>query len=302
MRPLLLALALALALATTTTLATAAPTTARQQTMFLDAIFTHARTAGPAGNQFGHQQLASGDLQNASGRLVGRFAFTCVWVKILSNDDANEHCSGWGHTGEGQINVAGPSRRSDPTHTWAITGGTSAYHGAHGTVIARDLGNSESLLTLTITPRPGTTLRTAVIPRPAANTLFRARANQLCTGAQAKLAALPPFPFSNFDPLHPDPKLLPKVGRFFTGPGDPRPILRALNEHLRALGRPPADTTAWTNLLAARTAALAVNTEQDNAALAANVQAFVKSVHDVDKTSRTVAVTSTIFGVGQCIL
>jgi hypothetical protein len=300
MRPLLLTLALALA--TTTTLATAAPTTTRQQTLFLDAIFTHARTAGPAGNQLGHLQIASGNLQDASGRSVGRFAFTCAWVKILSNDDANEHCSGWGRTADGQLDVAGPSRRSDPTHTWTITGGTSAYHNAHGTVIARDLGDSESLLALTVTPRHGITLRTGVIPRPAENIPFRAQANTLCTEAQARLAALPPFPFSNFDPLHPDPKLLPKVGRFFTGPGDPRPILRSLNTHLRALGPPAADMNAWTSVLAARTAALAVNNEQDNAALAANVQAFVKSVHDVDKTSRTVATTSTIFGVGQCIL
>jgi hypothetical protein len=168
-------------------------------------------------------------------------------------------------------------------------------------LIARDLGTSESLLTLTVTPRLGVTLRTAVISRPAANTLFRAQANKLCTAAQAKLAALPPFPFSNFEPLHPNPKQLPKVGRFFTGPGDPRPILRVLNAHLAALGRPPADATAWTGLLAARKTALAVNSEQDKAALAANVHAFVKSVHDVDKTSRTVAVTATIFGTSQCI-
>ena len=111
-----------------------------------------------------------------------------------------------------------------------------------------------------------------------------------------------PFPFSTFDPLHPDPSLLPAVGRFFTGPDDVRPTLLTLDAHLGALGQPPADAGAWRRVLAARTAALAVHDEQDQAALTADPPAFIKSVHDVERTFRAVAITATVFGVSQCVL
>jgi hypothetical protein len=269
--------------------------------MFLDAVFTKASTAGPTANTVGHLQIASGLLHDANGRSVGRFAFTCRWVQILANNDALEHCTGWAETREGRLDATGPSRQSDPTHQWTITGASGAYQGAHGTAVVRDLGDTEDLLTVTITPKLGTTLRAGVLALPAANNGFRAHADALCAATAKQLASLPRFPFFNFDPLHPDPKLLPKVGRFFTGPGDPRPLLRALNTHLHALGQPPADRNAWTHVLAAQAAGLAVRTEQDNAALAANAPAFVKSLQDIDRAYRQTAVTATVFGVSDCI-
>ena len=266
MRTLVLTVAVASVSAAT---AGAAIDSARTQTLFFDAAFMRIQAAGPPANNVGHLQIASGVLRDARGHAVGRFAFTCSWIATLPNDDAREHCSGWGQTAEGRLDVAGPSRRSDPTHTWAISGGSGSYGGGRGIVVARDLGERESLLLVTVKPRAGAVLHTGLVSRPAANDAFRGRADALCVAAAARLAALPSFPFSDFDPLRPDPKLLPKVGRFFTGPHDPRPILRALDTHLRALGRPPAETSAWVDVLAARTASLAINEEQDKAALAA---------------------------------
>jgi hypothetical protein len=279
----------------------ASAATPTQQTLFLDAVFTKASTAGPPANTVGHLQIASGGLRDDHGQNIGRFAFTCRWVQILANNDALEHCTGWAATREGRLAAAGPSRQSDLTHQWTITGTTGAYQGAHGTAIVRDLGTTESLLTVTITPKPGTKLHTGVLALPAANNGFRTHVNALCAAAGKQLAALPSFPFSNFDPLHPDPRLLPKVGRFFTGPGDPRPTLRALTAHLRALGQPPADRNAWTHLLAAQTAGIAVRTEQDTAALTANAPSFVKSLGEVDRAYRQTAVTATVFGASDCI-
>jgi hypothetical protein len=273
-----------------------------ETTLFFDAVATHATTAGGPPTTVGHKQIGSGILYDAAGRSVGRFSFTCVWVETLPNGDARERCSGWSSTADGRLNVAGPSRRSDATHTWAISSGAGRYRGASGAVVVRDLGPTETLVTVTITPRAGATLSTGVLMVARSNGRFRDRANAVCAAANRRLAALPRFPFSNFDPLHPDPKLLPKVGRFFTGPHDPRPILRALATDLRALGQPPADRAGWARVLAARAAALDINSEQDKAALAANVSAFIKSVHDVDTASRQVAITATIFGVPACIL
>ena len=141
-----------------------------------------------------------------------------------------------------------------------------------------------------------------VLARPSADHPFRARADALCASAATQLAALPPFPFSTFDALHPDPTLLPAVGRVFTGPHDPRPTLHALDAHLRALGQPPADRDAWRGVLAARAAALAVNDEQDQAALAADAPSFIKSVHAAARTFRAAAIAATVFGVGRCVL
>jgi hypothetical protein len=281
---------------------TAMASSAHPRTVLFDATFTAQRTAGPDTNHVGHKQIASGMLRNSTGRTVGQFAFTCIWTRILAGGDAFERCSGVGRTADGRLEVAGPARESEAVHHWKLTGESGAYRGAHGTALVRDIGDHESLVTATVTPRAGTVLRAAVIVRPAANASLIAHADQTCTRASRQLAALPPFPFSNFDPLRPDPGRLPQVGAFFTGPGDPRPILETLNERLRALGQPPAARGWWTRMLHARGAELTVINEQDRAALAGDVPAFVQSVRDSSSAFRQIAITATVFGTTRCVL
>jgi hypothetical protein len=271
-----------------------------RQTLFFDAVATSARTAGPDADHVGHEQIVSGVLRDAAGHRVGRYAFTCRWIEILGNGDARERCAGQGQTADGRLDFAGFTRSSAATHTFITTGGTRGYRGGRGVLITRELGNTESLITATMTPRNGSVLRVATVARPPADARFEAHANRLCRGASIQLAALPPFPFPDFDPLHPDPTLLPQVGGFFTGPGDPRPVLRALNRRLRALGEPPANRSAWNRALRARAAAYAVIHEQDAAALAADVPGFVRSVHDSDRTFRRMAIAATVFGAIDC--
>ena len=274
----------------------------RSQTLLLDASFTHLLGAGPDANHVGHQQIASGVLRDSTGRTVGQFAFTCTWTRILAGGDALERCSGVGRTADGRLEVAGPSRESEAVHYWKLTGESGAYRGAHGTLLVRDIGDRESLITATVTPRPGTVLRVAVVARPAANASVIAHADQICTRASRELAALPPFPFTDFDPLHPDPGLLPQVGAFFTGPGDPRPIFQTLITRLRALGRPPAGRGWWARMLDARGAELAVINEQDRVALAGDAPAFVQSVRHSISAFRRIAITATVFGTTRCVL
>jgi hypothetical protein len=287
------------------TLAMAAPSpavtrSARHQTLVFDAVATNTRTAGPDADHVGHEQIASGVLRNAAGPRVGRYAFTCRWIQILGNGDARERCDGRGQTADGRLDFAGFTRSSAAAHTFTTTGGTRGYRGVRGVLVTRDLGNTESLITATMTPRAGTRLRVGAVARPPADARFEAHANQLCRRASGRIAALPPFPFPNFDPLHPDPTLLPQVGAFFTGPGDPRPVLRALNRRLRAVGEPPANRGAWNRALRARAAAYAVIHQQDTAALAGDVAGFVKSVHDSARTFRRIAITATVFGATDC--
>lgn len=272
------------------------------RTLLFDAIFTDQRTAGPDANHAGHEQLASGVLRDSVGRPVGRFAFTCTWTRILAGGDALERCTGSGRTADGRLAVAGPARESETTHSWKLTGESGAYRGAHGTVLVREISDRESLITLTITPRATAAPHVAVIPRPAVNNGFIAHADQICLKASRQLATLPPFPFPNFDPLHPDLTLLPRVGAFFTGTGDPRPILETLDARLRTLGRPPASQDWWKRLLRARSAELGVINQQDRAALTANAPAFVHSVQQSITAFRKIAISATVLGAARCVL
>jgi hypothetical protein len=274
----------------------------RSQTLLFDSTVTHAAAAGPDSGHAGHKQIARGVLRDNTGHTVGRFAFTCTWLRILADNDALEHCTGSGRTTDGRLEIGGPARESDAAHAWRITGGSGAYRGAHGTVALRDISHTEALIIVTAVPRAGVLLSVATVPRPAVNRAFRARANHLCALASARLAALPPFPFQHFDPLDPDPALLSQVGAFFTGPGDPRPIFRALDTRLRALGRPPADAGAWGRMIRARRAVLTVIDEQDKAALSDDVPAFVKSVHDNTATFAHVAISAGTFGATGCVM
>ncbi len=306
MRSLRLTLILISALATLLCIAAIASTavarSARLQTVLFDATFTAHRTAGPDADSVGHRQIASGVLRNRTGRAVGRFAFTCIWTRILAGGDALERCTGSGRTADGRLEVAGPARETEATHSWKLTGESGAYHGAHGTAQVRDISDREALITATVTPRAGTVLRVAVIVRPAADASLVALADQICARASRQLAALPPFPFPTFDPLHPNPGLLPRVGAFFTGPGDPRPIFDNLNARLRALGQPPARRGRWARVLHARGAELTVINEQDRAALASDAPAFVHSVRDSTTAFRQIALTSAVFGTTRCVL
>jgi hypothetical protein len=268
-------------------------------TLFFDAVFTHASTAGPAANAVGHKQIGGGVLKDEAGRVIGQFGVTCLWVEKIGRDDARERCSGWGQTRDGRVEVAGRSRASDAVHAWHIAGGTGGYANASGTVLVRDLGETETLVTVRAS---GVDLHAGRIPVPAANASFRGRAETACAVAAARMQALPQFPYASFDPLHPQQSLLRKVGRFLSGPGDGRPILSDLLAQLRKLGSPPADGQRWQALLHARAAQLGAIGRQDATALAGDSAGFVRAVRDGRALYRKAAIAATVFDVTGCIV
>lgn len=267
--------------------------------IYVEWAATHTGASGPDDDQVGHVQTGSGVLRDRHGNRVGRAAFTCRWIRILANGDALERCTGGAETTEGRLELEGPSLRNDALHTWTVRGTSGAYRGATGSVVTWDTTPTRTLARITLRA-PAGVLKSAVIPSPSANSAFQARADALCDRAAARLASLPPFPFQDFDALHPDPKMLPKVGRFFTGPHDPRPIQRDLIEGLRALGRPPANRMRWSQVLAALRGRVAVMNVQDRAALAADVPAFVRSLADVNASDGRVARSALVFGAVRC--
>jgi hypothetical protein len=279
----------------------AAASPGRAQTLIFDAIFTNAKSAGPGPSHVGHRQIVSGILRAADGRRAGTFSFTCTWTRV-TRLGASEHCRAFALTSDGRLDAAGSSESGDVTQTWQLIGGTGRYRGASGSVSVRDLGDREALLNVAVSTRGGGTLHVGKVSRPAANRPFIARADDLCRRAGDALASLPPFPFPTFNPLAPDPSKLPDVGAFFTGPGDPRPILRALDTKLHELGQPPRERGAWRLVTRARDQELAVIDEQDRAALAGNVPAFVRSVRHSAANFRQIAISATAFGSTRCVL
>ena len=287
--------------AAVTPVAAAGSTRGQARTLFFDAIFTHGRMAGSRDTHLGQRQMAMGMLRDARGRQVGSFRFTCTWTSV-GPAGARERCTGSAVTSDGRLDAAGPSRSNAVTHRWRLTGGTGRYRCASGTLIVRDLGDREALLSTVVTNRRRLALGAGVVRRPTVNDQFIARADDLCAPAASELAQLPPFPFTAFDPLRPDPSVLPAVGAFFTGPGDPRPIARALNTQLRELGQPARERRAWRLAMRDRDRELAIMDEQDRAALARDVPGFIRSVHDNAGNFRQIAITETVFGTDRCVL
>jgi hypothetical protein len=222
--------------------------------------------------------------------------------------DVLERCSGSAKTSEGTVTFAGVGHLESMNPPWQVTGRSGAYKGLHGKqVFATDIpldpnvplaaGRGFSVAVLRVTSKRR--LHVGVVPRPAANTRFLRRADATCHATQAKAARLPGFPFSSFDPFHPDRNLLPQVGRFFDQPARRR-LPRGLLEELQKLGQPPASSGAWHNVLRSRRAQIMNETKQIRAALADDAPAFVRTVYQQARDYNQLVFTSAVFGVQAC--
>jgi hypothetical protein len=265
---------------------TSAPTRRGTSTLVFDAVgrgsFVDHPPAGPSP---GDTEYFRARLRDATGWLVGTARSTCVFTKVILND-VLERCSASGKTRDGMLSFGGVGHLESMNPPWRVAGGTGAYKGASGKLIfSADIaldpnvplaaGRFFNVAVFKLTThRP---LGVGIVARPAANATFVRRANTACRAAEAKGARLPRFPFPNFDPFHPEKKLLPKVGRFFDQPARRR-LPRALLAELQNLGQPRASVKAWRRVLRSRQAALATETRQIRAALADNAPAFVRTV------------------------
>jgi Allene oxide cyclase barrel like domain len=278
------------------------------QTLVFDALsrvsFTDQPPAGPSP---GDTELLTGRLRDAAGRDVGTARSRCVFTKVIPND-VLERCTASGKTSEGVLSFGGVGHLESMNPPWQVTGGTGAYKGVHGKLvfeadipldpnvpIAAGRLFSVAVFRLTTNHR----LHIGVVPRPAANATFIQHANSACRAAEQRAMRLPAFPFSTFDPFHPDPQVLPQVGRFFDQPARRR-LPRALLARLKRLGQPAASRRAWQNTIKARRAVLSNETKQIRAALADNATTFVRTVYAQARDYNQLVFTSAVFGVQSC--
>lgn len=285
-----------------------AATRPRTQTLVFDTVARGSFVdEPPAGPSPGDTELSTGRLRDASGRFVGTTRDKCVFTKVIPND-VLERCSGSATTSEGTVTFAGVGRLDSMNPPWRVTGRSGAYKGLHGRqVFATDIpldpnvplaaGRGFSIAVIKVTSNRR--LHVGVVPRPAANARFIQRVDAACRATEAKASRLPGFPFSDFDPFHPDTQLLPQVGRFFDQPARRR-LPRALLRELQKLGHPAASGGAWHNVLKARRTVLMNEAKQIKAALAGNAPAFVRTVYQQSRDYNQLVFTSAVFGVQAC--
>jgi hypothetical protein len=261
----------------------------------------------PAGPSPGDTEFLTARLRDATGRFVGTSRATCIFTKVIPND-VLERCTASGRTREGTLTFGGVGHLESMNPAWQVTGGTGAYKGVRGKLVFEadipldpnvplTAGRLFSVAVFKLTANHR--LHVGVVPRPAANAAFVRHANSACDATERQAATLPGFPFSTFDPFHPDKSLLPKVGRFFNQPTRRR-LPRALLEQLQKLGQPPASSRAWQNVLKARRTLIGNETAQTNAALAATAPAFVRTVYQQARDYNQLVFTSAVFGVQAC--
>jgi ABC-type transport system substrate-binding protein len=134
-------------------------------------------------------------------------------------------------------------------------------------------------------PAQTATRPTISIASPSAATAidpaFVARADAVCARAKTRVDAHGPFPYANFDALHPDVKLLPKIGAFFAqvqSTSDRVPV------ELRQLGSAQKAQALWNKLVALTKEDRAIADRQITAAKASDVTGFVATVNAVHVT------------------
>jgi hypothetical protein len=300
-RPLPLVLIAGVCIAAGMPVASAGAAATRRGTLLFDAAYPHVKLVdkGPKGDSVGDREEASGTLRTVSGKKVGKFAFTCVWTKV-SASGVLERCTGFGTTPAGKIALSGPSRQRDALHDWRVGRSTGAYAGSKGTVVVDDVTLNESVVEVSLRSAKRRAFSFGSVVQAPGNAKFIRSADGICRTTTQALDALPPFPFTDFDPLHPDPAVLPQVGNFFTGPGDPRPAQNAEVDSLTALGTPPSQGSQWARVIADMKAVVAGETAQDNAALASDVAGFVSTVNSAGPLNRRQGIDALSFGAVDC--
>ena len=272
--------------------------TSVRRTFVLDAMILQAGQSGPSGLKPGHVESATGVTRDVSGHSVGRFSSGCAVVKTLAKGDALLRCSGFGVSADGRLSFSGTVRASNPTPTLPITGATGNDRGARGTITEYPITQKETLVAVVLTSGNA---RVGAVARPAANAAFRTRADSVCAVARRRLASVHLFPFADFLTRRPSPARLPGLGRYLVS-ADARPVLRALDSRLAALGLPPADRVVWTHFLLARSNVLAATDAVDRAALGAKADAFVKAVQRGAAAERAGGISALVFGASGCML
>jgi hypothetical protein len=147
-------------------------------------------------------------------------------------------------------------------------------------------GSSGKTTSAATAPAQTTTHPTTSIASPTTATAlepaFIVRADAICARAKARIDTHGPFPYQTFDPLHPDVKLLPKIGGFFA---QNQSIADRVPIELRQLGSPQKAQALWREILALAKQSREIADRQITAAKGSDATRFVATVNEVQATN-----------------
>ena len=145
---------------------------------------------------------------------------------------------------------------------------------------------------------PQVTDTTSTAGSSIAQTPYGKKLASVCSAIKKKLNSNPPFPISNFNPIHPDVSKLPTVGRFFEQ--NSLPDFEAGVASLDKL-HPPADQKQkFEQFRKAFDADAASLKRQVDAAKASQAAAFVATVHAVTRVIARAKVAGAALGIPAC--
>jgi hypothetical protein len=126
--------------------------------------------------------------------------------------------------------------------------------------------------------------------KPAISPEFIAKVNAYCSAEESRFnRVLGQFPFSNFDPFHPDVKTLRLVGNHFE---KALSLRRAVPNELKALGKPQTGKTQWAELETLATQSDNIAIGQIRVALAGDVKGFVTTVNQTQSVHNKLVKTA----------
>jgi hypothetical protein len=166
-------------------------------------------------------------------------------------------------------------------------------------------GSKKGASVATVAPQtkaPSQPVTSIASPTPATSLepAFIARVNAVCKRAERRIETHPAFPFKPFNPLHPDVKLLPKVGAFLAGT---RSVADRVPVELQNLGTPRRGQAQWSRVVALAKQDRTLADAQIKAAEASNAPAFIATVDEIETTNMQlgqVEITSGLSTTSPC--
>jgi hypothetical protein len=166
-------------------------------------------------------------------------------------------------------------------------------------------GSKKSASVATVAPQtkaPTQPVTSIASPSPATSLerAFIARVNSVCKRAERSIERHGAFPYKSFNPLHPDVKLLPKVGAFLAGT---QSVADRLPLELQELGTPRSGQAQWSRIVALAKQDRALADAQIKAAEASNASAFIATVDEIETTNMQlgrVEITSGLSPTSPC--
>jgi hypothetical protein len=103
---------------------------------------------GRHGDSLGDETYCRAALRH-TGAMVGHVHWDCIY---LGTEARGEDCGAHADLAGGTLEMAGVLSHTSTRSTWAVTGGTGAYAGAHGTAALRQLSATRTAVTIALQP------------------------------------------------------------------------------------------------------------------------------------------------------